>query len=687
MRVHEFSKKYNIHNKSIIDVLNKQGYEIKNHMSLLTDDAISFLEEYFDSEIRKQAKDSEDEYWESEFQKDNFKTKKKKKSSNLHKSKGSKEDRISNIPVVNEEEKNVIYFNNNITVGKIAEQLHKSVAEIIKSLMSLGVMATVNQVLDRDTVELLANEAGFELKDEVVTDATEFEKIVFEDKEEDLVSRPPVVTIMGHVDHGKTTLLDAIRHSRVVATEAGGITQHIGAYQVEHNGKLITFIDTPGHAAFTQMRARGAQVTDITILVVAADDGVMPQTKEAIEHARAAKCPIIVAINKSDKPTANPDRVMQQLSELGLLPEAWGGDTIYCQISALKKQGIEELLEMVTLVAEMAELKANPKRLASGTVIEAKLDKGRGPVATLLVQNGTLRNGDSLVAGNTYGKIRAMNDDLNRPINEALPSTPVEVVGLNEVPKAGDNFMVFHDEKEARKISEARANKAREAEFKTSKPVTLDEIFAQIQEGELKELNLIIKADVQGSLEALSASLLKINVEGVKISIVRQGVGAITETDVSLAKASGAIIIGFNVRPTGKSRELAKEENVEIRLYNVIYNVIEEIEKAMKGLLDPVYEEKVIGNAEVREIFKVSKIGTIAGCMVTQGQIKRNCGVRLIRNGVVIYEGKLSSLKRFKDDVKEVNQGYECGLTIENYNDIKVEDVIECFIMEQKEIE
>ncbi len=687
MRVHEFSKKYNIHNKDIIDVLSKQGYEIKNHMSVLTDEAISFLEEHFDMEIKKHLRDMDNEYWESEFQKDHVVRTKKKKGSNQHKVKGNKEDRISNIPVLNEEEsKHVIYYNDNITVGIIAEQLHKSPSEIIKNLMMLGVMATVNQKLDRDAVELLANDAGYELKDEIITDATEFEKIVFEDKEEDLVSRPPVVTIMGHVDHGKTTLLDAIRHSRVVNTEAGGITQHIGAYQVEQNGKLITFIDTPGHEAFTQMRARGAQVTDITILVVAADDGVMPQTREAIEHARAAKCPIIVAVNKIDKPNANPERVMQQLSELDLLPEEWGGKTIYCKVSALKKQGIDELLEMINLVAEMAELKANPKRLASGTVIEAKLDKGRGPVSTLLVQNGTLRNGDAIVVGNTFGKIRAMSNDLNESLQEALPSTPVEVIGLNEVPKAGDNFMVFTDEKEARKISEARAQKSRDAEFKATKPVSLDDIFAQIQEGELKDLNLIIKADVQGSLEALSASLLKLNVEGVKINIIRSGVGAITETDVSLAAASEAIIIGFNVRPTGKTRELAKEENVEIRLYNIIYNVIEDIEKAMKGLLDPVFTEKVIGNAEVRETFKVSKVGTIAGCMVTHGQVKRNCGIRLIRDGVVIYEGKLSSLKRFKDDAREVNQGYECGITIENYNDIKIGDVIECYIMEEMEI-
>jgi len=686
MRVSEFSKKYNIHHKDIINALTKQGYRDLNPSVELTDEQIAFLEEYFDQVVKKEAIDPENDYWESEFQKDE--RRKKKKGSNQNKVKKVKDERLTNIPTVQDSETSkTIYYNEDITVGMLAEQLKKSPAEIIKSLMMLGVMATVNQKLDRDTVELLATEAGYELKDEIVTDKTEFEKIVIEDRPEDLVTRPPVVTIMGHVDHGKTTLLDAIRHSRVVETEAGGITQHIGAYQVQHDGKWITFIDTPGHEAFTAMRARGAQVTDICILVVAADDGVMPQTKEAIDHARAAKVPIIVAINKVDKPTANPDRVMQQLSELGLLPEAWGGDTIYCKISALKKQGIDELLEMINLVAEINELKANPNRLATGTVIEAKLDKGRGPVSTLLVQNGTLRVGDVLVVGNTFGKVRAMTNDRNQQITEATPSTPVEVIGLNEVPKAGDNFMVFTDEKEARKIAEARAQKSREQEYQTAKPVTLDDLFAQIKEGELKELNIILKADVQGSLEALSASLQKIDVEGVKCNIIRSGVGAITESDVSLASASGAIIIGFNVRPTGKTRELAKEEKVEIRLYNIIYNVIEDIEKAMKGLLEPVYEEKVIGLAEVRQTFKVSRIGTIAGCYVLQGVIRRNSGARLIRNGIVVYESKISSLRRYKDDVKEVNQGYECGITIENYDDIKEGDQIECFIMEEVEVE
>ena len=572
-----------------------------------------------------------------------------------------------------------------MTVSDLSAQLNKPVTEVIKSLLMLGVVANQNQVLDRDTVELIAAEYGFDVKDEVVTDAIEFEKIVFDDKEEDLSPRPPVVTIMGHVDHGKTTLLDTIRNTRITSTEAGGITQHIGAYQVEYDGKKITFIDTPGHEAFTQMRARGAQVTDITVLVVAADDGVMPQTREAIEHAKAAGVPIIVAINKIDKDTANPERVMQQLSEIGLLPEEWGGDTIYCRISALKNEGIDELLDMILLVSELRELKANYNRLASGTVIEAKLDRGRGPVATLLVQNGTLRVGDSIVVGTTYGRVRAMTNEWGKPLKEATPSTPVEIIGLQSVPQAGDRFMVFADDKEARKIAEARAEKQREKELKPRRALTLDDLFAQIQEGELKELNLIIKADVQGTAEALGAALMKINVEGVKINIIRQAVGAITESDVTLASASHAIIIGFNVRPTGRTRELAKEEGVDIRLHNVIYKVIEEIEAAMKGLLDPVYEEKVIGEAEVRETFKVSRIGTIAGCYVANGVVRRNSLCRVIREGVVIYEGKINSLRRFKDDVREVAQGYECGMTIENFNDIKVGDVIECYIMEEVE--
>lgn len=568
MRVHEFSKKHNLTNKDVQDALQDLGIEAKSHMSVIPDEVLPNLLEVFELAHQEEASD---DYWDEDFSNDDIK-KPKKKRSNQKKTKHQKEGRISNIPVLSEEDTvNTVFYREGMTVSELAEQVNKPVTEIIKTLLMLGVVANKNQVLDRDTVELLTEDYGFDIKDEVVTDATQFEKIVFDDKAEDLSVRPPIVTIMGHVDHGKTTLLDTIRQTRVTSSEAGGITQHIGAYQAVHNGKKITFIDTPGHEAFTHMRARGAQVTDITILVVAADDGVMPQTKEAFEHAKAAKVPIIVAINKMDKESANPDRIMQELSEYGLLPEEWGGETIYVKISALKNQGIDELLEIINLVAEMNELKANYNRLASGTVVEAKLDKGRGPVATLLVQNGTLRTGDSIVVGDTYGRIRAMTDSVNQIIKDAEPSTPVEIIGLETVPQAGDSFMVFPDDKEARKIALARELITRENEWKPSKAVSLDDLFAKIQEGELKDLNLIIKADVQGTTEALAQSLLKINVEGVKINIIRQAVGAITESDVSLAFASNAIIIGFNVRPTGKTRELAKEEGVEIRLHNIIY--------------------------------------------------------------------------------------------------------------------
>ncbi len=587
------------------------------------------------------------------------------------------------MPVKEDKDAAIVYYSEELTVGDLAERLGKSTGEIVKQLLMLGMMATVNQTLDRETVELLAEEAGFEVKDKIFTDVTEFEKIVIEDSEEDLEKRPPVVTIMGHVDHGKTTLLDAIRNSRVVTGEAGGITQHIGAYQVNHGGNVITFLDTPGHAAFTSMRARGAQVTDICVLVVASDDGVMPQTKEAIDHAKAAGVPIIVAINKMDKPTANPERVMQELLEFSLVPEDWGGDTIYVKLSALQGEGIDDLLEMINLVSEMNEYKANPKRLATGTVIEAKLDKGRGPVATLLVENGTLRIGDAIVVGNTHGRVRAMVNDLNQRIDTAGPSTPIEITGLNDVPQAGDRFMVFPSEKEARQIADQRAANARELGNKPGKAVSLDELFSQIQEGEMKELNVIIKGDVQGSVEALSGSLQKIDVEGVKINIIRGSVGTITETDVTLAAASNAIIIGFNVRPSATTRNQADAEGVDIRLHSIIYKVIEEIEAAMKGMLDPIFEEKVTGQLEVRQTFKVSKVGTIAGCYVTDGSVSRNASVRVIRDGIVVFEGQLGSLKRFKDEVKEVNYGYECGITIERYNDIKEGDIIEAYVMEE----
>lgn len=576
-----------------------------------------------------------------------------------------------------------ITFSESLTVAELAKKIHREPSEIIKKLFMLGVMATINQDLDKDAIELICADYGVEVEEEIKVDVTDLEVYFTEDNDADLVERPAVVTIMGHVDHGKTTLLDSIRHTKVTAGEAGGITQHIGAYQVIENGKKITFLDTPGHAAFTTMRARGAQITDITILVVAADDGVMPQTVEAINHAKAAGVPIIVAVNKIDKETANPDRVMQELTEYGLIPEAWGGDTIYVPISALTNQGIDNLLEMILLVSEVEEFKANPNRRAIGTVIEAQLDKGRGPVATLLVQNGTLKIGEPIVVGNTHGRIRAMVNDLGRRIKEAGPSTPVEITGLNDVPLAGDRFVVFEDEKSARQIGEARATQALQAQRSEKTRISLDNLFETLKQGEMKELNVILKADVQGTLEAVAAAFHKIDVEGVNINIIHTGVGAINESDITLAAASNAIVIGFNVRPDNNAKRTAESEKVEIRLHRIIYKAIEEIEAAMKGMLDPEYEEKIIGQAEVRQTFKVSKIGTIAGSYVTEGKITRNSGVRVIRDGIVIFEGEIDALKRFKDDAKEVSQGYECGITIKNFNDIKEEDVIEAFIMEE----
>ena len=600
----------------------------------------------------------------------------------------NKDERTSNIPVKKKEDnkgEKVVVYKKDMTVGDFANELHVGLGEVIKKLMMAGIMASVNQVVDRETYELVAMDFGFELKDEVVTDATRFDEIKVEDSEETLVKRPPVVTIMGHVDHGKTTLLDTIRHTRVTDGEAGGITQRIGAYQVKRNDEYITFIDTPGHEAFTEMRARGAKVTDITVLVVAADDGVMPQTEEAIVHAQAAKVPIIVAVNKMDKPGANPDKVMQGLTKFNLIPEEWGGDTIFVKVSALKGMGLDELLDMIQLTADMQNLRANPKRLATGTVIEARLDKATGPTASVIVENGTLKNGDNIAIGNTWGKIRTMTDDLGRKRDIALPSTPVEITGLEEVPQAGDKFMVVYSIDEARKISEARTTRTMEAKDKKTRIASLDDINKAYKDGEAKELNLIVKADMQGSVEAIRQSLEKLDVNGIKVNVIRASVGAITDTDVTLADASNAIIIGFNVRPSGLVRETAKNAGVEIRLYNIIYKLLEEIEDALKGMLDPEYEEVVTGSAEVRTLFKVSKIGTIAGCYVTDGVIQKDSLVRIIRDGIVVYEGKMASLKRFKDDAKEVKQGFECGITIENYNDIKEGDIFEASISKLKE--
>ncbi|MDD4680753.1 MAG: translation initiation factor IF-2, partial [Clostridia bacterium] len=544
--------------------------------------------------------------------------------------------------------------------------------------------ATINQELDYDTANLIASEFNIELERKAVKSYEEqLEDVDIEDEEKDLTERPPVVTVMGHVDHGKTSLLDAIRNAHVTDAEAGGITQHIGAYTVNVNDKSITFLDTPGHEAFTSMRARGAQVTDIAILVVAADDGVMPQTIEAINHAKAAEVPIIVAINKMDKPASNPERIKQELTEHGLLVEEWGGDTIAVPVSALKKEGIDDILEMILLVAEVQDLKANPKRFAKGTIVEAELDKGRGPVATILVQNGTLRIGDSIVAGTTYGRVRAMIDDKGRRIEDAGPSIPVEVLGLNEVPAAGDIMYAVEDDKLAKQVSEERRDKVKAQQVNITARTSLDELFSQLKEGEVKDLNIIIKADVHGSVEAIKQALEKLSNEQVRIRIIHGGVGAITESDVLLASASNAIITGFNVRPSINAVDLAEREEIDIRTYRVIYNAIEDIEAAMKGLLDPEFKEVVIGHASVRTTFKVSGIGTIAGSYVSDGKITRSAGARVVRDGIVIYEGNIDSLRRFKDDVREVASNYECGIGLENFNDIKEEDVIEAFIMEE----
>ncbi|WP_310550498.1 translation initiation factor IF-2 [Paenibacillus glufosinatiresistens] len=591
---------------------------------------------------------------------------------------GERREKIDNTP-------KKIIVRGEMTVGETAKLLHKDASEVIKKLILMGVMATINQELDIDTIQLLAGEFGVEVEVKIPVEEDRFETVEENDAEEDLVSRPPVVTIMGHVDHGKTTLLDAIRKTNVTGGEAGGITQHIGAYQVEINHKKITFLDTPGHEAFTAMRARGAQVTDMTIIVVAADDGVMPQTVEAINHAKAAGLPIIVAVNKIDKPGADPDRVKQELTNYELVPEEWGGDTIFVNVSAKQRIGLEELLEMILLVAEVNEYKANPNKRARGTVIEAELDKSRGPVARILVQHGTLHVGDAFVAGNCFGRIRVMVSDKGRRLKEAGPSTPVEITGLTEVPGAGDPFMVFEDERKARSIADKRAITQRQSELNTNSRVTLDDLFKHIKDGEIKDLNVIIKGDVQGSVEALKSSLAKIEVEGVRVKIIHSGAGAITESDITLAAASNAIVIGFNVRPDAQTKAAAEQEKVDVRLHNIIYNVIEEIEQAMKGMLDPVFKENVIGHAEVRNMFKISKVGTIAGCMVIDGKIARNAELRLIRSGIVVFQGKIDSLKRFKDDAKEVAQGYECGITLERYNDIQVGDIIEAFVMESVE--
>ena len=572
-----------------------------------------------------------------------------------------------------------------MNVADIAKKIHREPAEIIKKLFMMGVMVNQNQSLDKDTIEILAADYGIKAEEKVEVDVADIDKFCEEEANNTKHSapRPPVVTIMGHVDHGKTTLLDKLRHTNVTAGEAGGITQHIGAYQVRHNDKIITFLDTPGHAAFTSMRARGADITDITVLVVAADDGVMPQTIEAINHSKAAGVPIIVAVNKIDKPGANPNHVMEQLTEYGLIPEDWGGDTIFVDISAKFGKNLDELLDMILLESEMLELKANPKQHGAGSVIEARLDKGKGSVATLLVQQGTLHVGDPIVVGNTFGRVRTMTDARGHAIKKATPATPVEITGLNEVPQSGDRFVTFDDEKTARAAGEERAKRALMKERSQTTHVTLDNLFDTLKEGDMKEVDVIIKADVQGSVEAIAQSFKKIDVEGVRVNIIHQAVGAINESDVTLAEASNAIIIGFNVRPTPQAKVQADQDKVDIRLHNVIYKAIDEVTTAMKGMLEPVFEEKVTGYVEIRQTYKVSKLGTIGGGYVTDGYIQRDSGVRIIRDGIVIYEGKLASLKRFKDDVKQVKSGFECGLMVEKYNDIKEGDQLEAFIMEE----
>lgn len=673
VRIYEYAKEVGKQSKDLITVLKDANIEVSNHMSMLTEEGLAKL----DSVFKKQEKAAQND------QSSNNEGKKNKKKK-IKKEKNRKAQK-QQPAIIEAPSEDTILVKDGMTVGELSEVLSIGSTELIKKLfVELKIMANINQSLTLEQIELIAMDYGKEIQEEVEINKEDLDLYFeVEDAEKDLKERAPIVTIMGHVDHGKTTLLDTIRNSRVTAGEAGGITQHIGAYQVRAKDKKITFLDTPGHAAFTTMRARGAKITDVTILVVAADDGVMPQTIEAINHAKAAEVPIIVAVNKMDKPQANPDRVMNELVEYGLISEEWGGDTIFVPISALKGEGIDELLENILLVTEMQELKANPNRLALGTVIEAKLDKGRGAVATLLVQNGSLNVGDPLVVGNTFGRVRAMINDRSKNIQTAKPSTPVEITGLQDVPNAGDRFVVFGDEKTARQIGEKRQQQYIETTRQANSAVSLDTLFEQMKQGEMKDLNIIIKADVQGSVEALAMSLAKIDVEGVNVRIIHTGVGAINESDITLAVASNAVVIGFNVRPDNNAKQMAQTEQVDIRLHSIIYKVIEEIEAAMTGLLDPEFVEKVIGLAEVRQVYKVSKIGTIAGAYVTEGKVSRDGKVRVIRDSVVIYEGEIDTLRRFKDDVKEVQSGYECGMTVENFNDIKEGDVFEVYIMEE----
>ena len=700
MTIREYAEDVNRSVEDIVKHMESLSMDTSDLDRFLSDDEIILLDNSFQDE-EDYVEDAPDEEMIKDFSLDEkaeqiayesnltndheIKTSKVKKAKKQDKDKSNfrqerkkiykhKEKLQSNEQVVDE---NVLLYKEGMTVKELADLLDVSTGEIIKKLMGLGIMATLNNSLSFDSVEVLALDYNKTVKKEETADISNFENYEIEDKEEDLVERPPVVTIMGHVDHGKTTLLDYIRESNVAGGEAGGITQEIGAYQVECKGKKITFIDTPGHAAFTEMRARGASVTDIVIIIVAADDGVMPQTKEAIDHAKAAKVPIIVCINKIDKPEANVDRVMTGLAQAGLTPEEWGGDTIVTKISAKTGEGVDELLENILLIAEMSELKANPNRYATGAVLESKMDKHVGAVATLLIQNGTLRLGDPIVVGTAFGKVRTLKDDLGRNITTAPPSMPVEITGLSSVPSAGDKFMAFETEKQAKQIASDRALREKQADTNRT-GMSLEELFGRINEG-LKEINVILKTDTNGSLEAVRSSLEKIDVEGVKINIIRGAVGGITESDIVLAGASNAIVIGFNVRGSNKVQDMAKEYGIEIRTYDIIYKVVEDMEKAMKGMLEPIYEEKVTGTAEIRQLFKFSKVGMIAGCHVTSGIIKNNDKARVIRDGIVIYNGSIKSLQHEKDQVKEISKDHDCGLTLDNFQDYKEGDTIEVY--------
>lgn len=727
-RIYELSKEIKIDSKKIIDEALKRGFNVKNHMSTLTYDEENIIKQHFISKQRhhksnntgvnsqqvfvsphktsKQNNNSKAKYYmknnnnnnnthnknTANFKKGKKKFNKRNNRNNKFAGMYTKNQRIrqNNKNHKAPERKNrplpdTLVYTAGMNAQEIGKIIHREPAEIVKKLFMLGVMVNQNVSLDKDAIELLAADYGINAEEKEEVNVSDLDKF-FEQEEKNTSyqeKRAPVVTIMGHVDHGKTTLLDYLRNSHITAGESGGITQAIGAYQLKRNGKTITFLDTPGHAAFTAMRARGADITDITVLVVAADDGVMPQTVEAIDHAKAAKTPIIVAINKIDKPGANPNHVIEQLANYELIPEDWGGDTIFVELSAKMGTNVDELLDMILLQSDVMELKANPKQNAAGSVIEARLDRGRGPVATLLVQQGTMHVGDPIVVGDTFGRVRTMNNELGSDLDIAKPSTPIEVTGLNEVPEAGDRFVVFDDEKTARAAGEERAKESQMEERKKNNSVTLDNLFESLKEGEMKEVDVIIKADVQGSVEALAGSLKKIDVEGVKVNIVHSSVGAINESDVALAEASNAIIVGFNVRATSQAKSQAESDNVDIRLHQVIYDAIDEVESAMKGMLAPKYKEVITGEFEIRQLYKASKIGTIAGGMVTDGVVKRDSKIRLIRDNVVIYNGELNSLKRFKDDAKEVKQGFECGLTIENYNDLKEGDVIEAYEMEE----